>query len=134
VVAIFPASSKGGGICIAFPDVCKMPAPPAPFAPIPFPNIATTAAAGQKKAKVSGGKVAQKKGSGLQRSVGDAPGTVGGVKSAVAMSEAQALRGRLSTLNQQLQRLPATAPDQWQGILQDYAVTAAALYKTLNPD
>ena len=25
---------------MAFPDVCKTPAPPAPFVPIPYPNIA----------------------------------------------------------------------------------------------
>lgn len=28
------------GITIAFPDVCKTPAPPAPPIPIPYPNIA----------------------------------------------------------------------------------------------
>jgi Toxin PAAR-like domain len=28
------------GITTAFPDVCKTPAPPAPFVPIPYPNIA----------------------------------------------------------------------------------------------
>ena len=28
------------GVTIAFPDVCKTPAPPAPFVPIPYPNIA----------------------------------------------------------------------------------------------
>lgn len=36
----FPASSKGGGMNTGFPDVCKTPAPPAPFAPIPYPNMA----------------------------------------------------------------------------------------------
>jgi len=36
---MFPASTKkGSGPCIAFPDVCKTPAPPAPFVPIPYPN------------------------------------------------------------------------------------------------
>jgi hypothetical protein len=25
-------------MCLAFPDVCKVPAPPAPFIPTPFPN------------------------------------------------------------------------------------------------
>ena len=25
MVAIFPASAKGGGLCLAFPDVCKVP-------------------------------------------------------------------------------------------------------------
>ncbi len=33
------ASTKMGGICFAFPDVCKVPAPPAPPIPVPFPNI-----------------------------------------------------------------------------------------------
>ncbi|HEY8927093.1 MAG TPA: PAAR-like domain-containing protein, partial [Polyangia bacterium] len=28
------------GTTIAFPDVCKTPAPPAPPIPIPYPNIA----------------------------------------------------------------------------------------------
>lgn len=28
------------GMTIAFPDVCKTPAPPAPPIPIPYPNIA----------------------------------------------------------------------------------------------
>ena len=27
------------GISVAFPDVCKTPAPPAPFVPIPYPNV-----------------------------------------------------------------------------------------------
>jgi hypothetical protein len=35
---MFPASTKGGGNTLAFPDVCKVPAPPAPFVPTPFPN------------------------------------------------------------------------------------------------
>ncbi len=28
-----------GGLSINFPDVCKTPAPPAPFVPVPYPNI-----------------------------------------------------------------------------------------------
>lgn len=31
-------STRKGGVTIAFPDVCKTPAPPAPFTPIPYPN------------------------------------------------------------------------------------------------
>lgn len=33
------ATTKAGGICFAFPDVCKTPAPPGPPVPIPYPNI-----------------------------------------------------------------------------------------------
>ena len=37
---MFPASTKMGGTCFAMPDVCKVPAPPAPPIPTPFPNTA----------------------------------------------------------------------------------------------
>ena len=37
---MMPASTKAGGQCMAMPDVCKTPAPPAPPVPIPYPNIA----------------------------------------------------------------------------------------------
>ena len=33
-------STKMAGIAFAFPDVCKVPAPPAPPIPTPFPNFA----------------------------------------------------------------------------------------------
>ena len=37
---MFPIkSTKVVGTTISFPDVCKTPAPPAPFVPIPYPNI-----------------------------------------------------------------------------------------------
>jgi hypothetical protein len=36
---LFPGSTKGGGQTVAFPDVCKVPAPPAPFVPIPYLNV-----------------------------------------------------------------------------------------------
>jgi len=34
------ANCQMGGVNNAMPDVCKTPAPPAPFVPIPYPNIA----------------------------------------------------------------------------------------------
>ena len=34
-----PASTTAGGQCMAMPDVCKVPAPPAPPIPTPFPNM-----------------------------------------------------------------------------------------------
>lgn len=37
---MFPAATKAGGNAMAFPDTCKVPAPPAPPVPTPFPNIA----------------------------------------------------------------------------------------------
>lgn len=35
---MFPAATKGGGMCLAFPDVCKTPAAPACI-PIPYPDM-----------------------------------------------------------------------------------------------
>jgi hypothetical protein len=37
---MFPPSSKASTshAIVAFPDVCKTPAPPAPFVPVPYPN------------------------------------------------------------------------------------------------
>jgi len=37
---VMPASSGNKGMSLGFPDVCKAPAPPAPFVPIPYPNLA----------------------------------------------------------------------------------------------
>ena len=34
------AVTKQAGQCLAMPDVCKTPAPPAPPIPTPYPNIA----------------------------------------------------------------------------------------------
>jgi carboxyl-terminal processing protease len=36
---VLPASNRGGGQALNFPDVCKTPAPPAPFVPIPYPDL-----------------------------------------------------------------------------------------------
>lgn len=38
---MFPVSTRMGGMCFAFPDVCKVPAPPpVNTVPTPFPNVA----------------------------------------------------------------------------------------------
>lgn len=40
-----PASTTAGGQCMAAPDVCKVPAPPLPPIPTPFPNMGMPAQA-----------------------------------------------------------------------------------------
>jgi hypothetical protein len=67
------------GVSIAFPDVCKTPAPPAPFVPIPYPNIAQSSdtAQGTKKVKCDGQSVCVKD-SNFKMSTGDEAGTAGG--------------------------------------------------------
>jgi len=68
------------GVTIAFPDVCKTPAPPAPPIPIPYPNIARSSdtAKGSKKVKCDGNPVCVQD-SNFRMSTGDEPGSIGGI-------------------------------------------------------
>lgn len=78
---MFPASTKGGGQCMGFPDVVKVPAPPAPFAPVPFPNIAMCNQADggtcSSKVKIENKEVCTTK-TEISMSSGDEAGTAGG--------------------------------------------------------
>jgi hypothetical protein len=78
---MFPATTNGGGMCFAFPDVCKTPSPAGPV-PIPYPNITqcTTINGSTASSKV---KILNKKTATVQTettiSSGDEPGVAGGV-------------------------------------------------------
>lgn len=83
---MFPASSIGGGQCMGMPDVCKVPAPPAPFVPTPFPNIAmlTQGNPGTASTKVIvSGSPGFHKGSMIMMSSGDEAGSLMGMISAM---------------------------------------------------
>ena len=84
------AHKGSGGMSIAFPDVCKTPAPPAPPIPIPYPNIAKSSdtSDGPKKVKTDG-KMPMVKGAKYSRSMGDEAGTLKGVVSNQNMAEAE---------------------------------------------
>ncbi len=83
-------SKKGGGGSIGFPDVCKTPAPPAPFVPTPYPNtqyqenlkkaqkVDAQASAGNQEAIA----LQQEAINNLKKSMGDEAGTLKGVTSA----------------------------------------------------
>ena len=90
----FPAASKGGGMAVGFPDVCKIPAPPAPFAPVPFPNIAQISGATGTVPKV---KVCNKdivvESSTVPSSKGDEAGTLKGLVKPMQMSKLKFLKG-----------------------------------------
>jgi len=79
-LSVVHASSNG--ITIAFPDVCKTPAPPAPPIPIPYPNIAKSSdtAKGAKKVKCDGNPVCVKD-SNFMMSTGDEAGSLLGIAS-----------------------------------------------------
>jgi len=67
------------GTTIAFPDVCKTPGPPAPFVPIPYPNIAKSSdtAKGTKQVSAEGKPICIES-SNFSTSTGDEAGTAGG--------------------------------------------------------
>ncbi len=91
---MFPASTNGGGMAFAFPDVCKTPAPPAPPVPIPYPNTAQLAQASQTSTKVMiVNKQAATISSEVPRSQGDEAGVAGGVVSNVNMDKLTFKRG-----------------------------------------
>lgn len=81
---------SSSGVTIAFPDVCKTPAPPAGPIPIPYPNIAKSSdtAKGTKKVKCDGNPTCVKD-SNFSTSVGDEPGSVGGVVSSKTKGKAE---------------------------------------------
>jgi len=80
------------GMSMAFPDVCKTPAPPAGPIPIPYPNIgkSSDAVSGPTKVKTDG-QMPMVKGAKYMRSMGDEAGTAGGVVSGINMGECEFL-------------------------------------------
>lgn len=93
-LAVMPASSKGGGTCFAIPDVCLVPAPPAPPIPTPFPNtgMANQAKKESKKVKFKG-KGALTTESEIPRSMGDEAGVNKGVTSGMNMDKVTYKKG-----------------------------------------
>lgn len=87
---MFPATTNGGGMSMSFPDVCKTPAPPAPFVPIPYPNISqcsqSKGSTCSSKVKILNKKTCTKK-TEVSRSQGDEAGTLKGVVSSTNMDK-----------------------------------------------
>jgi hypothetical protein len=94
MAVMFPASTKGGGQCFAFPDVCLTPAPPAPPVPVPYPNtgMVNQAKKTSTKVKFAGKEVVTKK-SEMSRSMGDEAGLNKGVMSGMNMSKVSYKKG-----------------------------------------
>ena len=89
---MFPLCTKSGGQLLAFPDVCKVPAPPLPQpVPTPFPNVAMCATANAatctSRVKVQNQPVLTVA-SEIPRTQGDEPGVAGGVASGTNMDKA----------------------------------------------
>ncbi len=79
-----PVATKKGGIALTTgpTDTCKIPAPPAPFAVAPFPNIArVNGTSGACTKVVASNKPIVVQNSKVSRSMGDEAGTLKGVMS-----------------------------------------------------
>jgi hypothetical protein len=72
--------ASGQAMSINFPCVGKTPGPPAPFVPVPYPNISKggDTSKGSKKVKAHGKPVALKNKSEFKTSVGNEAATAGG--------------------------------------------------------
>jgi hypothetical protein len=91
---MFPVSTNGGGNCMAMPDVCKVPAPPAPPIPTPFPNTAmmNQATSASMKVKICGKQTVTTK-SKIPNTMGDEAGVAGGLMSGMNMGPASFKKG-----------------------------------------
>ena len=113
---IFPAITKSGGQGFAFPDVCKTPAPPAPFAPIPYPNIAMCNQSKKTSTKVKfAGKEVMNMGSQVSRSSGDEAGTLKGLVSATNMDKVAPKGGSANVKVQGKKVVRLTSPTSHNG-------------------
>lgn len=72
--------AKGSALSANFPCVGKTPGPPAPFVPVPYPNVSKgkDTAKGSKKVTADGKPVALKNESEFSTSVGNEAATAGG--------------------------------------------------------
>jgi len=95
MVAIFPGSTKAGGMCMGAPDVCKTPAPPLPSpVPVPYPNTGQLVQANDTSTKVKfvNMEVVTVK-SKIPMSQGDEAGVAGGLVSGANMGEVAFKKG-----------------------------------------
>lgn len=112
------ASCTQGGMCFAMPDVCKVPAPPAPPIPTPFPNQAMLQVA-------DGGTVCEKvyidsmeacnMKTKIPQSNGDQGGVAGGMTSGKFMGPASYSKGSAKVFMEGSPALHLTCPTKQNG-------------------
>jgi hypothetical protein len=150
------AHTANSGVTFVFPDVCVIPAVTANMTtPLPYPSFAGTALARQKQKVALSGKAPVVQSSTVTKPTVEAGSTRGGVTSKtiagkthfvqfsfdvkhegnpVVRHEVTQLHNALTQLNAQLQNITSSDPNFWQRLLQEYIVTASALYMTLKDE
>ena len=92
------ATTSGGGLDMAMPDVCLTPAGPV-VVPIPYPNVASRAmATGVVDAILIAGAPAHNLGTVVPLSQGDSAGSAGGVVSGTDMGPSRRVTGATKIL------------------------------------
>jgi len=90
-----------GAMSMAMPDVCKVPAPPAPPIPMPFPNNAQSTMANpstaSKKVMISNAPAHSMK-TIVTLSMGDNAGVAGGLVSSKMMGECRHTKGSMKVM------------------------------------
>jgi hypothetical protein len=92
MIGILPAATSGGGMALAFPDVCKVPVPPAGPIPVPMPNIAALPMANKAQCPLMTkfvGNAPFTQESMVMQTNGDQAGVAMGVSSSTIMGPAQ---------------------------------------------
>ena len=109
-------STMAGGMCMAFPDVCKTPAPPLPPIPIPYPNMGmcNTATGFSTKVKVCMKEALTTKVK-IPQSSGDEAGAAGGVVSGMIKGPVKFTMGSTKVKFEGNPAVKATSPTAHNG-------------------
>ncbi len=94
-------NTQMGAMSMAMPDVCKVPAPPAPPIPVPFPNNAQSTMANpstaSKKVMIANAPAHSMK-TIVTLSMGDNGGVAGGLVSSKMMGECRHTKGSMKVM------------------------------------
>jgi len=116
---MFPISTTMAGECMAFPDVCLTPAPPAPPIPTPYPNIAMLMQAEPPTCsmfvKILNMPVCSET-TMVEMTQGDEAGVNGGVASGMIMGPAQFSMGSMVVTVEGKGVVHLTSPSRHNGI------------------
>ena len=133
---MLPATTQMGGMCFAFPDVCKTPTPAGPV-PIPYPNISQPMLAVNTSTKVFVQfmpAVTMK--SQIPISNGDEAGSAGGVVSGVFIGPTTFSKGSSKVIVEGMPWVNLTAMTRHNGMCPNHpagAVVAPSQTKVLIP-